>query len=247
VTSRLSHSEIQELLGAYALDAVDRHEAADIEDHLRECPRCRAEVIAHRETAALLVDTHLEPPTELWDRVAADLEEVVPPLDLSRFVPRGRPRRRLAPAWVATAAALVALLAVGALTYRQQQKIADVEAGLRDQELAVAALAAFDDPEARHSTLRAGDGSLQVRAVVLPDGTGYLLADRLPSLSEDRTYQLWAMIDGQPVSAGVLGPDPSVMTFRVHEGTSALAISEEAAGGADRPTLPVTMTGLIEA
>jgi anti-sigma factor RsiW len=247
MTSRLSHSEIQELLGAYALDAVDRDEAAEIESHLRECPRCRSEVAAHRETAALLVDTHLEPPAALWDRVAADLEEVAPPLDLSRFTPRARPQNRFTPARVAMAAAVAALLGVGALSYQQQQKVDDVEAVLQDQELAVAALAAFDDPEARHSTLRAGDGSPQVRAVVLPDGSGYLLADRLPSLAQGRTYQLWGMIEGQPVSAGVLGADPTVVAFRVREGTSALAISEETAGGADRPTLPVKMTGVIEA
>ena len=64
------HDEIQELLGAYALHAVDTDEAAEIYDHLRSCPRCRAEVVVHRETAALLVDTHLEPPADLWDTSA---------------------------------------------------------------------------------------------------------------------------------------------------------------------------------
>ena len=38
----MSHQEVQELLGAYALDAVDPELAAIIEDHLRHCARCRA-------------------------------------------------------------------------------------------------------------------------------------------------------------------------------------------------------------
>ncbi|MEA3055576.1 MAG: hypothetical protein QOD30_1008, partial [Actinomycetota bacterium] len=49
-----SHDEIQELLGAYALDAVDPDERSDVEDHLRDCARCRAEVAEHRDTAAFL-------------------------------------------------------------------------------------------------------------------------------------------------------------------------------------------------
>jgi len=50
----LTHHEIEELLGAYALDAVEPQETLEIEEHLRGCPRCRTEVGQHREMAALL-------------------------------------------------------------------------------------------------------------------------------------------------------------------------------------------------
>ena len=36
----LTHSEIEELLGAYALDALEPEEKAQVEGHLRECIRC---------------------------------------------------------------------------------------------------------------------------------------------------------------------------------------------------------------
>src|SRR5206468_3199328 len=49
----LGHPDVQELLGAYALDALDADEADAVELHLRDCPRCRAEVADYRETAAL--------------------------------------------------------------------------------------------------------------------------------------------------------------------------------------------------
>ena len=48
------YDEYSELLGAYALDAVDPDERDRIELHLTECPRCRAEVADHREVAAFL-------------------------------------------------------------------------------------------------------------------------------------------------------------------------------------------------
>ena len=68
------HQDIEELLGAYALDAVDPDEARLVEEHLVECPRCRAEVAAHREVAALLTSGTSDPvPDGVWDRITADL------------------------------------------------------------------------------------------------------------------------------------------------------------------------------
>ena len=63
----LSHSELEELLGAYALDAVDGDERDAVELHLRECPRCRAEVADHREVAAALAQTGGPAPDGVWD------------------------------------------------------------------------------------------------------------------------------------------------------------------------------------
>lgn len=50
----IDHLELESLLGAYVLDAVSPDEAAEIEQHLDNCPRCKAEVAAHREVVSLL-------------------------------------------------------------------------------------------------------------------------------------------------------------------------------------------------
>jgi anti-sigma factor RsiW len=82
---RLStHAELQELLGAYALDAVDADEAAAIERHLPTCPRCRNELTDHREVAALLGNAGGAAPTGVWDRIVASLEEPAPAMDFTR-------------------------------------------------------------------------------------------------------------------------------------------------------------------
>jgi anti-sigma factor RsiW len=70
----LSHDEAAELLGVYALDALDPDEAALVEAHLEECPRCRAEVARHHEVSGLLANSGAEAPAELWDRIAGRLE-----------------------------------------------------------------------------------------------------------------------------------------------------------------------------
>ena len=80
----MTHDEIEELLGAYALDALDADERQEVEDHLATCPRCRAEIAAHREVAALLGnpagDVPAVAPEDLWDRISASLQDEPPAL-----------------------------------------------------------------------------------------------------------------------------------------------------------------------
>jgi anti-sigma factor RsiW len=69
----MTHAEITELLGAYALDAVSPEETLEIEQHLAECPRCRAELAAHLEVAGVLGNLGGTAPAGLWDRIADEL------------------------------------------------------------------------------------------------------------------------------------------------------------------------------
>ncbi len=69
----LSHDAVVDLLGAYALDAVDPGEAAAVEAHLGTCPGCRDEIARLQEAAGALAGPEEEPPSELWDGIAARL------------------------------------------------------------------------------------------------------------------------------------------------------------------------------
>ena len=74
-----SEHEIEELLGAYALDAVDPDEAAAVERHLRTCVRCSAEVASYHEVTGLLANSGGDAPTALWDKIADRLDEPAAP------------------------------------------------------------------------------------------------------------------------------------------------------------------------
>ena len=69
-----THEEIQELLGVYALDAVDPETAAVVERHLGECVRCSTEVAQHHEVAGLLANSGGASPAELWGGIASQLD-----------------------------------------------------------------------------------------------------------------------------------------------------------------------------
>jgi anti-sigma factor RsiW len=233
----LSHAQAEELLGAYAVDAVDADEREALERHLHECPRCRAEVADHRTVASFLGSAGGRAPEGLWDRIAGSLEEPPPELRLAPVVPlqEARDRRsvslRVGAAAAAVAAAVIAVLGVQVVHLNDQ---VDNLAGPQrpDAALLTAATHALADPQARRAAMRSSDGQLTAEAVVLPDGTGFLVADRLPSLPSDRTYQLWAVTGGEKISAGVLGSRPGVVAFRyAASDVSAFAVTAERAGG----------------
>ncbi|MFP5255735.1 MAG: anti-sigma factor domain-containing protein [Acidimicrobiia bacterium] len=251
-----THDEIAELLGAYALHAVDPDEARAVEAHLIECPRCRAEVAEHRDVAALLGNSGGAAPEGLWERIAGSLEEPAPPmrLDLPRtgagpasVVPfdRARRRRRAAavPAAAFGAAAAVVIAVLGFRVVDQQDRLDEMEAALVDADLEQAAEAALADARATRATLRSADGEVAVVAVLLPDGTGYLMADDLPELPEGRTYQLWGRTEGGLISLGVFRPDTAVVPFQATGSLGLLAVTEEASGGVVSSQNPPVVAG----
>lgn len=240
----LTHAEIQELLGVYAIDAVDPDEAAVLEHHLVDCPRCRAEVAEHREAATLLSFSGTDAPDGMWSRIASSLEETPPPMDLPRVVPMRRavPRRF---AVLAAAAAVVVIALLGVQVVQQGDRIDQMSAVFDQRGLDQAAAAAALAPDARTARLQSDDGSQFVDAVVLPSGQGYLVAANLPGLDRDQTYQLWGVMDAQTVSLGVLGADAVVIPFKAAGPLRALAITAEHVGGVVASTKTPVVQGFL--
>jgi hypothetical protein len=231
----LSHEELQELTGAYALDAVEPDEREAIELHLLECPRCRSEVAEYREVAAFLAHNGHTAPEGLWDRIAGALEEAPPPLDLAPVVPLPQPRRAAGLRIVAAVAAAAAVVAafLGVKVVDLDNKLDRIES---QDALERAAFDAQQDSRRRTIELADADGNERAELVLLPDGQGYLVSDRLDRLAPDRTWQLWAIVDNEAISMGVLGSDPGIAAFQAVGEPSAFALSNEARGGATQPT-----------
>jgi anti-sigma factor RsiW len=254
--SGLTHDQISELLGAYALHAVDPDEAIAVELHLEECPRCRDEVNGHREVAALLGNTGGAAPDGVWDRIAGSLEESPPPMRLSlpdsddaTVVPLASRRRPAASRFIVAAvgaAAAVVIAVLGVQVVSLQDRYDDLQAALEDDAVLSAANLALVDPAATRTDLAAPDGGLTASAVLLPNGTGYLMVHDLPELGEDRTYQLWGQTESGLISLGILGAAPNdVVPFQASDSIDLLAITEEAAGGVVQSANPAVVAGEI--
>jgi anti-sigma-K factor RskA len=240
----LSADEIEVLLPAYALDAVDDDERAAIEAFLAQSPEADEEVAQFRNAAAMLAFSGGAPPEGVWDRIesqmaprASSADAPVVPIESARAARASR-----SPAWrrLAAVAAVAAVLAgaVVWVTARDDSASTPNAAALAQQ--------ARREPGARTATLADADGNALATAIVLPDGRGYLESS-LPSLPSGRTYQLWSVGGPQTVSLGVLGRDPSVVAFAAAPGTTSLAVSDEAAGGAVAPTQAPIAVGDVRA
>jgi hypothetical protein len=231
----LSHAEIEELLGAYALDAVEPDERDVIEAHLSGCPRCRAEVDAGREVAAGLAQTGAPAPEGVWERIAGAIEgEAPPPLRLvpaspardeapparpPRRSPRSSTARRVFLAAAAVAAAVVVVALVG-------QTISD-PSGSAGSDLAAAAASAFDDPDARLGDLHDDAGTVLATVAVLPDGNAFMRAEDLPQLDEG-IYQMWGASPEHVVSLGVFDDSEDVIAFHVDPAMDTIMVTHEA-------------------
>jgi hypothetical protein len=236
----LNHADIQELLGAYALDAVDDDEAEIVEAHLESCPRCRAEVADHREAASLLSFSGATAPDELWSRIAANLVETPPPLQF----PQPAPARKLGVRLLAAAAA-IAIGFLGTQVVRDNGRINKLAEISERHGIYQAAAAAAFAPDARKVHLASNDKAQTVDAVVLPDGRGYVIQSRLAKLGRDQTYQLWGVIGAQTISLGVLGAHPTITPFKAVGPLRALAITVEHTGGAVAPTASPVVQGFV--
>ena len=240
----MDHDQIADLLGAFAVDALDQDESELVARHLDTCPRCTQEVDEHREAAAALAFAGETAPEGLWERIQSRLDEAPPEMDLAPIVPfRSRPPGPAAPrrpvfraaALVAAAAAAVVIAVLGVQVADLRDRVSDLD----HHQLPVVG------PHAVAVSLRSPDGSMVVSAVVTADGSGYVAPGNLPGLPSGQTYQLWAITGGHPVSVGVLGPEMGLSTFKADGRIDNLAITAENAPGAATPNLPPVVIGAV--
>jgi hypothetical protein len=252
-------SEIHGAVGSYVVNALDPDELQEFESHLAVCPTCTREVQEFGETAAelaLLASTTPpppalrgsilaaisevrplppEPPAEMAPAEATTLETVAAPAVPKRPVDElalRRQQRRTRILSVLVAAVVVAALALGGVVYglvnARQAQVA--------QQAAETELLTAPDVKTYVATMKDGG---QVSFVVSKSLNRAMFIGRdLPSVGADRTYQLWTL-EGQraiPDNTVPGGGDRKEFFRETLSGVTGLAVSVEAAGGAQQPT-----------
>ena len=210
------HAATRDLLGAFALGAVDAEEAATVREHLATCAECQAEIAGLWAAVDSLPDMvePMEPPPALRDRIAAAVmaepassppalaatpapatPTATPTIATAPFAPE--PIRKPASFWSratpwAAAAAILLVLSTGLLVWnlRLQEQIRQAAAPIAE----TIALAPTDAaPEASGEVTYLADEDLFI--VDVRD---------LPPLETDQVYEVWLIgEDGVPAPAGV--------------------------------------------
>lgn len=73
----------------------------------------------------------------------------------------------------------------------------------------------------------------------------FLVVNHLPPPTAGKQYQLWAIIDGKPVDAGVFDPKEFMLTMKNISGPQAFAITLEKPGGSSSPEGPMYVLGKV--
>lgn len=241
-----------EQAAAYALGSLDSEERAAFQAHLDDCRECQAEVRSYQEVSGLMgyVVPMQAPPAHLKERVLAEARQVRP------FPPRSA-RGGYLP-WLAAAASM-AITASALFMYaheRSERTRADRErvsaqmrlAQLR-QEVARrdSILAAVLAPDGLSATLVAPGRTPTVR--LYKRGRVIILsAQNLAPAPAGRTYQLWGIAGGKPVSIGTFNTDATgraLVTLAVAEQAAfeLSAVTDEPAGGSPQPTTTPFIAG----
>ena len=226
----MEHRELQDLIPAHALDALETDDALLLEQHVETCDACRRELDEMRETTALLAFA-----TDA-DRAAGTPARLDPRRRRRACCRRGaRPQRtRLAflrGALAGTLAGAAIALVIGIALHSQL----DSARSSRDAQAAVVA-----------SLLRPGSQVEQLTgnvqgAVVRNGSSGKLVLVDLPHTAAGRTYQAWLIgPDKKPVPAGTFSGGKAVVVGLDGNasGSKTVAITVEPDGGSKAPTTP---------
>ncbi len=247
--------ELEELIPAYALDAVDPADRARIETHLPRCRRC-----------SLLVESY-QPVTDLLLYAAKPAE---PRAELKyRVLAATLPQRRVAPAPAAfplaqltagissffrapalTALALLLLIALGAWNFALQNRLAQQSAALQQvttemsqQRDLMTAMAYSDGQPHRLQGTEVASQAVGRLYSGYDENTFFMITYDMPLLKPSQSYQLW-LIDtsGNRTSGGIFAVDARGRGWLIGHSPKPLSeyasvgVTVEPSGGSPGPT-----------
>jgi Anti-sigma-K factor rskA len=187
------HERIEELLAGYALLSLSDEDAAEADrllaEHVPTCLPCRQSLAEYRTVAgdlALAADP-VDPPEALLARIRAGMDGV--PLSRRRAAGRG--------SWLALAAGVVALAAMGGFSFLAMGRASQAE---DDRTLALELVSLMRSPgvdPVRVEPEGMAPMSSGFVGVAAPDVRKlYLVADVCPDPAPGHAYQLWLGEDG---------------------------------------------------
>jgi len=252
------HDTYDELAAGYALGALDDHDRHRFEFHLASgCDKCEAALQELNHITNELA-WGLEPKAprkqvrdELFKKIDTDAPE-----------PEADAKHKASPwsnNWISFALAATILLSIGLgyQTYTLKQRVQTVllehvDAGEKIAELQ-AAVDLLSAPQTQAVSLT-GQGptpGAQAKAFIDPAKRRlFLYVYNLPPTPPGKTYQLWLLVGGKPLSAGVFSVDPDgtgrfdAEKLAPFSGQVNVAVTIEPDGGVPQPTGPMVLLGV---
>jgi anti-sigma-K factor RskA len=239
------------ILEAYVLGELTKEERASVEHNVSRYPELRLELNAIEEAQEkLLMRAAIPTDKSLKEKIIQRIEEK-PDAKIIRLQSEQTGIWK----WVAAASIGVALLSTYlAFEYRsrwrqaQQLAIAMEEKSQQmasqynrvknmEEELHIVA-----DPDMKKVVMHGTTNAPEAMATVYWGESSehvYVKVNKMKELDSNNQYQLWAIIDGKPVDAGVFDADDEGMVKmkNIGKGATTFAVTIEPRGGNTSPTL----------
>lgn len=249
------------VIESYVMGLATEQECAELESLRKQYPEINA-AIAEFEAAleAGAMANAQQPPAvvqqKIWQTLQSEFQQ--PPTINASFSEKGKV---IALPWLkyAIAAAVIIIVASGALNIYFFQKINQLQqqytalvnesnslqAGLNIYKTKALdlynSMQVMSDPNMIKVPMPGVKGKEDNLATVFWDKQSkavYLLPNRLPQAPENKQYQLWALVNGKPVDAGLLTADCNgLCKLKTIPEAQAFAITLENKGGSPAPHL----------
>ncbi|MBA3971077.1 MAG: anti-sigma factor [Bacteroidetes bacterium] len=127
------------------------------------------------------------------------------------------------------------------LSLEKEKYVRDFETQSASYKTMAEEMAVVMQPENKKIMLKGLDAAPQAMAAVYWNQNTkdvYINVSSLPSPSADQQYQLWAIVDGKPIDAGLFDMNStSLHKMKTIEGAQAFAVTLEKKGGSPTPTM----------
>jgi anti-sigma-K factor RskA len=254
----MSHEPYSDLAPAHALGALDREERLQFERHLSDrCVECERALLEYRESLVALA-TELQPVAPPPSVKAALLRRIEAGARPARALELPRPRwSRWRFIWAAALAAAAVIVGYLGLTVnaldrelaRRAEEVATLRAQVAQQRQLLNLLRA---PETRIVALDGLTPSPTAKGQMWwhREAGGFFVASGLPRAPSGKTYQLWVIAGGKPMSAGIFDVDQKGSgTLQVTplpvETVEMFAVTMEPAGGLPQPSGEMYLAGKV--
>lgn len=252
------------VIESYVLDLATPEERAEVERYRLQYPEVEASILSMEAALEANCMENAVPLTQdVWDVIAGRLKQSNSlPDEQQRLksLPANNPLRPVVnPNWrklgVAAAVLLCVSLIGNVLLYQRYQNIhSDYTALVQEKDLLLAGLNKNRDsldrmyaqvrtvaaPGMQKIPLGGVAGKETFSATVYWNSNSrevYLFPNNLPEAPPGRQYQLWALVDGKPVDAGVIDISEGLSLLKPILRADAFAITLEKEGGNNVPDL----------
>ena len=232
------------ILESYVLGIATVGESAEVERMASEHPEVQIELEAIRGSLEnYAIQYEKEPPAALKNKImAAVFEDEEKPNNIVQLNPRKKSIFSMAASW-----ALLALSIGGNIWFfnnwkNSEERVLALESQnqifVQENKTIKASyqeeVAILQNPDIKVITLVGQPVSPNAKALIYFDKTKqevYLSANQLPPAPKGKQYQLWAIVDGKPVDAGMIASTANILRMKAFAKPAAFAISLEDEGG----------------